>query len=64
MSKSEAGRLGGLATFAKYGRKHMKAIAKRGAIAFWRKYDKKPIGQTEYAIIRRSDNVIIAIVSA
>lgn len=59
MSKSEAGRRGGLATFAKYGRKHMSAIGKLGARKFYELYTRKPYGQYQWAIVRRADNVII-----
>lgn len=59
MTKSEAGRLGGLSTFNKYGKKHMKQIGKAGAKRFWELYTMKPYGHYQWAIVRRSDNVII-----
>ena len=59
MSRSEAGKLGGLATFAKHGRQHMKRIGKRGADVFHARYKLQPFGQYQWAIVRRSDSVII-----
>lgn len=59
MSKSEAGRLGGLATVAKFGRNYMRELGRKGAAEFWRKYSLKPYGQYQWAIVRREDNVII-----
>lgn len=53
MTKSESGRLGGMATFAKYGKKHMKAIGKLGGIAFHNKYRLVPVGVNLFAIVDR-----------
>lgn len=38
LTHAERGRLGGLATFAKYGREHMVAIARKGGEAYNIKY--------------------------
>lgn len=59
MTKQQAGRLGGMATFAKYGAEHMREIGKQGAVAFWKKYTMKPYGTYQWAIINRRTNVII-----
>ena len=64
MTKQQAGRLGGMATFAKHGREHMRMIGARGAQVTRTRYVKVPYRQTEYAIVRRSDGIIIRIVSA
>jgi hypothetical protein len=64
MTKAQAGQLGGLSTLKKHGAKHMSAIGKRGAKVTWTLYKKVPYGQTEYAMIRLSDNKIIAITGA
>lgn len=61
MNKSQAGQLGGLSTFKKYGRKHMRAIGKEGANTTWSRYSKIAIRQTQYALVRKSDGVIIRI---
>ena len=37
MTKQEAGRLGGLTTFQKDGKKYMREIGKKGAHVFWQK---------------------------
>lgn len=59
MTKSEAGRLGGLTTVRRHGKEHMQAIGKKGALAFHKLYSLKPYGTYQWAIVRRSDNVII-----
>lgn len=61
MTKAEAGRLGGIATFKKHGKKHMRRIGKNGAKTTWELYSMKPIGQSQYAMVRKSDNIIVAI---
>lgn len=61
MTKSQAGKLGGLSTFKKHGRKHMRTIGKHGAKTTWERYSMKPVGQSQYAMVRKSDNIIVAI---
>ena len=63
MTKSEAGKLGGLSTFKKHGKGHMRRIGKNGAKVTWDRYSMKPIGQSQYAMVRKSDNIIIAIMN-
>ena len=55
MSKREAGRMGGRATAAKYGREHMQKIGRAGATALWKKYCLLPWGPVHWALVRRSD---------
>lgn len=62
MTKSQAGQLGGLSTFRKYGKKHMRRIGKQGAKTTWELHTMKPIGQGQYAMVRKSDNIIVAII--
>lgn len=59
MGKAEAGRLGGLATVKRHGREHMQRIGREGARRFHDLYSLKPYGTHQWAIVRRSDNVII-----
>lgn len=56
MTKSQAGRLGGLATFRKYGSGYMSRIGKRGAKSFWKKYKILPYKTSNYAIVDRETN--------
>ena len=54
-----AGRLGGLATFRKYGPGYMADIGRLGAQAFHRKYRLHPVGISRYAIVDRiSGNIV------
>ena len=54
MTKREAGRRGGLATVAKYGRGYMSAIGKRGAAALYSRYDILPAGTSGWAMVERA----------
>ncbi|MHC4749250.1 MAG: hypothetical protein ACYTFW_05185 [Planctomycetota bacterium] len=60
MSKREAGRLGGLATLATYGRDHFQAIGRKGGIALHEKYDLKPVSLSGWALVDRETNIIKA----
>lgn len=60
MTKTQAGRLGGLATSKKHGKIHMREIGKKGAAVTWSRYFIAPVGQSHYAMVRKSDNVIIS----
>lgn len=53
MTKTESGRLGGLTTAKKYGRSYMAELARRGAIAFHKKYRLVPINRNDFAIVNR-----------
>lgn len=59
MTKSEAGRLGGLTTSRRYGKIYMREIARRGAAMFWKKYRLSPIGMANFAIVDRQTNKIV-----
>jgi len=61
MNKSQAGRLGGLATLGKYGKEHMSAIGKAGARSFYERYQWTPYRQSGWAIIRKSDRSLVRI---
>lgn len=52
--KVAAGRKGGLATFKKYGRDHMREVGRLGAMAFWDKYRVTPLGTSDFAIYNKS----------
>jgi hypothetical protein len=54
MNKSQAGRAGGLATYAKHGAQHMSAIGKRGARVFWQRYHLVPCDLADFAIVERA----------
>lgn len=62
MTKAEAGRLGGIATFKKHGKKHMRKIGRDGAKVTWDRHTMKPVGQGQYAMVRKSDNIIVSII--
>lgn len=59
MSKSEAGRLGGLATYKKYGNGYMSMIGKRGAEKFHQKYRILPYRTSQYAIVCKETKTAI-----
>lgn len=63
MTKSQAGRLGGMSTFKKYGRAYMQQIGKLGALKTWSLYTLKPYGQYQWAMVRIEDNVIIRLLN-
>ena len=62
MSKSEADKLGGKATYEKHGSAHMTRIGKLGAKTTWTKYQLVPAGTSQYAMINRTTKEIIAII--
>ena len=51
MTKSEAGRKGGLNTVKKHGRDHMRALGRKGAKAFHEKYNLVPVGINDFLIV-------------
>lgn len=53
---------GGKAVFKKYGKAHMVTLGKRGARAFYDKYVWRPVPVGKWAIVRKSDNVIIKVI--
>ena len=60
-TKQSAGRRGGLATLARHGPDHMRAIGKRGASVTWERYSLKPVNESQYAMVDRKTNAIKAI---
>jgi hypothetical protein len=58
--RAAAGRRGGLATLAKHGLEHFREIGKKGARAFWLKYELLPVGLSQFAIVRRDSCEIVA----
>lgn len=61
MNRRASGRLGGLATAARYGRSYMRLIGKRGAATTWTRYVVVPVGQSGYAMVDRQTNKVIAV---
>jgi hypothetical protein len=64
MTRAQAGRIGGLSTFKKYGKTHMQTIGKNGAKTTWGLYVLKPVGQSQYAMVNRKTNAIKTIVNS
>ena len=62
MNKHQAGSKGGRATVDKYGRAHMAKIGKAGAKVTWTRYTMKPVNQSQYAMVNRETNVIVAVI--
>lgn len=56
MTKSQAGRLGGLSTVKRHGKQHMAEIGRKGAEAFHKLYRLEPISMNDFAIIDRATN--------
>jgi hypothetical protein len=61
MSHSQAGRLGGKATYSKYGIEHYRTIGRKGDLAFWTKYTLRPVDIAAFAIIERSTGKCVAL---
>lgn len=64
MNKQQAGHLGGVSTFKKYGSTHMKTIGLQGAKRTWELYSLKPVGAGNYAMVHRETNTIKAFVNS
>jgi len=62
-TKRSAGQIGGQTTLARYGTDHMREIGKRGAVTFWNRYRFEPTGLSDFAIVRRETNEVIAFTS-
>lgn len=58
--RSEAGRRGGLRTLAVHGHGHFKAIGRKGALVFHRRYKLEPVDQNNFAIVNRVTNEVKA----
>jgi general stress protein YciG len=61
MTKRQAGRLGGRATFAKHGRAYMQTIGRRGAAVFWQRYTLAPVDIAAFAIVERATGRPVAL---
>lgn len=64
LTKTQAGRRGGLATFARHGPEHMRAIGRAGARTFWRRYRMTPAGQSGWAILARDTGAVVNFIGA
>jgi hypothetical protein len=57
MTKAQAGALGGKSTARKYGRSYMADLARKGALAFHRKYKLVKIGTSDFSIVDRATGI-------
>ena len=57
MTHQEAGRK----LVAQYGVEHMRAIGRRGAAAFWKKYHLSPVDIAAFAIVERATGRVVAL---
>jgi len=57
--KHKAGRIGGLKTVERHGTEHMRAIGKRGAKTFWKRYSVKPAGTSGWVILHRETQQVV-----
>lgn len=60
MTKQQAGRLGGRSTYKRHGRQHMQTIGRKGAEQFHKLYHLSPLGNMDFAVVRRADNIIVS----
>lgn len=60
MTKSQAGRLGGLSTVKNYGRGYMSIIGKRGARTTWTRYYLVPVGTSNFAMTNKQTGEVVA----
>jgi hypothetical protein len=58
--RSARARKGGLGLVKARGAEHMRAIGCKGAQVFYTLYEWQPAGLTQFALVRKSDHVIIA----
>lgn len=61
LSPAERGKLGGKATFQKYGREHMSKIGQIGALVLHDRYKLVPIDLNKFALVNRITEEIVAI---
>lgn len=61
--RREAGRRGGLATHARHGSEHMRAIGAKGAKVFHSRYRLEPVNLNDFAIIHRDTGEVKAYLS-
>jgi general stress protein YciG len=61
MTKSEAGRIGGQALYAKKGPDYFREIGRKGAETTWNKYSLVPMGTNQFAMVERETGRVVAI---
>ena len=61
--RAAAGRKGGLATLKKYGKRHMKKLAKWGAHRMHATYELKPAELNDFALVHRETGEVRAYLS-
>jgi len=57
----EIGRRGGQTTAKRYGREHMAKIGRRGAAAFYARYQLIPLETNQFGIVDRNTKKLIAV---
>jgi len=62
-TKKQAGQLGGRATVARHGREHMRKIGQRGAAITWSRYELRPVGMSDFAMVRKDTGEVKAFLS-
>ena len=62
-TKEEAGRLGGLATLKKFGKRHFKRLGKWGAHRMHATYRMVPVDQNDFALVHRETGEVKAYLS-
>lgn len=62
-SKAEAGRLGGLATLKKFGRRYFKRLGRWGAHVMHATYRLDPVDLNDFALVHRETNEVKAYLS-
>ncbi len=63
MTRQEAGRLGGRATYLKHGAAHMSSIGRRGALTTWGRYALAPLGLSGFAMVYRGTGEVKALIN-
>ncbi|MFZ5910400.1 MAG: hypothetical protein ACOYYU_10330 [Chloroflexota bacterium] len=61
--RKQAGRLGGLATLARHGSDHFRAIGRKGAFVTWTRYHLAPAGLNDFAMTNRQTGEVVAYLS-
>ena len=58
--KAKAGALGGQATLARHGPEHFRQIGRRGAAATWARYELRPLGAADFAMVDKTTGQVKA----
>lgn len=53
LTKAQAGSLGGITTYRKYGSDHMRQIGRKGAVLMHAKYELRPVGTSDFILVNR-----------